>query len=51
MAYMVVRHRVEDYATWKSAYDEHDATRKAVGGKGHLLLSNADNSNELIIIM
>ena len=27
MAYMIVRHKVADYAKWKAAFDEHVATR------------------------
>ena len=51
MTYMVVRHKVEEYAAWKSVFDEHAATRKAMGGKGYLLLRNADNTNELLILL
>ena len=51
MPYMVVRHKVEDYAKWKPIFDEHGATRKASGSKGALLLRNADDPNELVIVM
>ena len=51
MTYMLVRHKVEDYAKWKSVYDEHAPTRKAMGGKGSLLLANADNPNELLVLL
>ena len=50
MSHMVGRHKVEDYAKWKAVYDEHDATRKAMGGRGHLLLRNADSPDELLVL-
>ncbi len=50
MPYMLVRHKVEDYAKWKPIYEEHGATRKANGSKGAHLFRNADNPNEIIIL-
>ena len=50
MPYMLVRHKVKDYAKWKPIYDEHAATRKASGSKGARLFRNADNPNELMIL-
>ena len=41
---------VEDYAKWKSNYDQHAATRKASGSKKAHLFRNANNPNELIIL-
>ena len=51
MPYVLVRHKVEDYAKWKKVFDEHSATRKASGCKGGQLLRNADNPNELVILL
>ena len=51
MPYMVIRHQVEDYAKWKTLFDEHGATRKANGSKGALLLRNADDPSVLVIVM
>ena len=31
MAPMVVQHRVRDYATWRLAYDAHEANRVGAG--------------------
>ena len=50
MTYVVVRHKVEDYAEWKPVFDEHEATRKAVGGKGYLILRNSDDPSELVVL-
>ena len=50
MPYMLVRHKVENYAKWKPAYDEHAATRKDSGSKKAHLFRNADNPNEIVIL-
>ena len=50
MPYMLVRHKVMDYAKWKLIYDQHAATRKASGSKEAHLFRNADNPNELVIL-
>ncbi|HEU5345542.1 MAG TPA: hypothetical protein VFU60_14440 [Ktedonobacterales bacterium] len=50
MAYMIVRHKVADYAKWKAAFDEHVATRAAGGSLGGLLFRGADNTNEMIAV-
>ena len=49
MPYLLIRHKVEDYARWKLGFDEHGATRKANGSKGGYLLRNADDPNEVLI--
>ena len=51
MPYILVRHKVEDYAKWKTIFDEDGVNRKAGGSRGSQLFRNADNPNELIILM
>lgn len=51
MPYILVRHKVADYAKWKPVFDEHGAARKASGSKGGRLFRNADNPNEVIILL
>lgn len=51
MPYVLVRHKVEDYAKWKPVFDEHGASRKASGSKGGYLFRNADDPNELVILL
>lgn len=51
MPYLLVRHKVKDYAKWKSVFDEHGATRKASGSKGRRLFGNADDSSEVVILL
>jgi heme-degrading monooxygenase HmoA len=50
MPYMLVRHKIEDYAKWKPVYDRHAATRKASGSKGAHLFRSSDTPNEIIIL-
>ena len=50
MPYMQIRHKVQDYAVWKAAFDEHGSTRKAAGSKGGWLFRSADDPNELVAI-
>lgn len=47
----MVRHKMQDYAKWKPVFDEHGADRRAAGSKGGRLFRNADNRNELIILL
>jgi heme-degrading monooxygenase HmoA len=51
MVYLLIRHKVEDYETWKSMYDEHAATRKAAGSQGARLLRNTADGNEVVAII
>ena len=46
MPYLLVRHKVEDYAKWKRAFDEHAATRQTGGSKGGQLFRSSDDPNE-----
>jgi len=32
---VIVQHKVRDYETWKSVFDEHEATRRRHGATGH----------------
>ena len=50
MPYLLVRHKVADYAQWKPIFDQHAATRKASGSKGGHLFRNANDPNELLIL-
>lgn len=52
MIYLLVRHRVVDYARWKEAFDTHLAARQA-GGATHetLILRNMDEPTEVIVLV
>ena len=50
MAHMLVRHRVQDFDKWKSAYDEHQTARRAAGLKDLRLWHNTDDLNEIFLL-
>ena len=51
MPYVLVRHKVEDYTTWKPMFDEGEQGRRALGSKGGYVFHNADDANEVFILM
>jgi heme-degrading monooxygenase HmoA len=52
MAYIYVRHRVEDYARWREGFDTHAAARQAGGATDEVyVMRNVDDPNDLTIIL
>jgi heme-degrading monooxygenase HmoA len=50
MPNLLIQSTVEDYAKWKSVFDEYTTNRKTSGSKGGHLFRSADNPNELVIL-
>ncbi|MDA4124073.1 MAG: antibiotic biosynthesis monooxygenase [Thaumarchaeota archaeon] len=50
MTTVLVRHKVEDYAKWKSEYDTLDSFHKTHGVRSAQILRGTDNPNELVVI-
>ena len=50
MATVAVRHKVQDFATWKLAYDEHGAVRKEHGCTGDTVLRDETDANEVLVL-
>jgi heme-degrading monooxygenase HmoA len=50
MAYILTRINVGDYDRWKPMFDE-DTPGARAGAKGHRLLRNADDPNEVFVIV
>lgn len=50
MPYVLIRHKVEDYARWRPVYDENDPPRDKYGLKKGKLLRNTDDPQELVLI-
>ena len=54
MPYMLVRHKVDDYAKWKPVFDDHGDFRKANGEKSYQIFRPKgdpnDEPNNLIIL-
>lgn len=47
--YVLVRHKVRDFAEWKSGYDAHNSKREEVGLTEKYLLQGSDDANEVFI--
>ena len=47
MTRMFVRHKVNDFAAWRKAYDDFDATRNSMGVTGHAIFQAADDPNDI----
>ena len=50
MAFVLVRHKVKDYKTWKPFFAKDAAARKAAGSKNGQVFRSKDNPNEVIIL-
>ena len=50
MSHTLVRHKVKDFAQWKTVFDEHGSVRRESGSKGGILFRNADDPNEVFIL-
>ena len=51
MPALFIRHKVTDYATWKSRFDDLAATRRAHGCKGSQIFRNAKDPSETLILL
>lgn len=51
MAHLLTLFTVEDYAKWKTVFDEHAPMRKAHGSQGGRRFRNADNPSEIIVLL
>ena len=48
--YVLAKLKVENYARWKTAFDERSATRKESGSKEAHLFRNYEDENEVVIL-
>jgi heme-degrading monooxygenase HmoA len=51
MPYLLVRHRVSDFARWKAVFDDHGTTRRANGSRGGRIFHNTNDPSELVILL
>jgi hypothetical protein len=51
MAFLLVRHKVRDYAKWKRGYDAHASARRKAGVRQKALLRNARNPREVFVLL
>jgi hypothetical protein len=50
MHYVLIRHKVADFAKWKPAYDAHGSARANAGLKEERLLREIDDPNEVLLL-
>lgn len=50
MPYVLVRHKVQDFAKWKPIFDADAAVRTGAGLRDHLVLRNADDPTEVVAV-
>lgn len=50
MALIIVRHKVKDFATWKSAFEGHQASQTAAGLLNPRVFRSADDPSEVVIL-
>ena len=48
--YLLIRHKVSDFAKWKPVYDGHLSARQKAGLKEEHLFRNADGPNEVLLL-
>ena len=51
MAHFLVHHKVEDYKTWKSAFDGYSTLRSEAGSLGGKIFRSTNNPNELFVLL
>ncbi len=51
MTYMLWHFEVEDYARWKSVFDENTLDRGSFGSQGGLVFRNANDPNEVMLLL
>jgi heme-degrading monooxygenase HmoA len=51
MAFVLVRHKVEDYDKWRAVFYQHGSIRGASGSRGARIFRNARDPNELVILL
>lgn len=51
MAHILIHHKVEDYGKWKPAFDKHASFRAENGSMGGKVFRNAENPNDLFVLL
>ena len=50
MAFLLIRHKVRDFKSWKTGYDGHQPKRTEAGLTEKYLLRRSDDANEVVIL-
>lgn len=51
MAHLLVHHKIEEYTKWKSAFDDHSGHRAENGSMGGKVFRNADDPNDIFVLL
>jgi hypothetical protein len=51
MPYMLVRHKVADFARWRRVFDSHGPAQARAGLKVAHLMRNVEDPNEVFVLM
>jgi heme-degrading monooxygenase HmoA len=51
MPYILIRAKFENFAQMKAVFDERAALRKSFGSKGGYVFRNADDPNEVVVLL
>lgn len=51
MTYMLVKHKVKDFAKWKPEFDQNSSMRKKNGCRGGQLFHESKDANSVIVLL
>jgi heme-degrading monooxygenase HmoA len=51
MPCLLIRHKVQDYATWEEVFAEHESTRRANGSQGGRVFRSAADPHEVLLLL
>ncbi|MFO7526730.1 MAG: hypothetical protein R6W68_14855 [Ignavibacteriaceae bacterium] len=51
MAHILIHHKIEEYNKWKPAFDNHSDARAENGSKGGKVFRNADDPNDIFVLL
>ena len=51
MAHILVHHKIEEYNKWKYAFDDHANIRAENGSMGGKVFRNADDPNDIFVLL
>ena len=50
MSYLLIHHKVENFDTWKRAYDDHHVAREVTGLKELRMLRSVSDPNDIVLL-
>lgn len=50
MAFLLIRHKVRDFKTWKTGYDAHKSKRMEAGLIEKYVLHGSEDANEVVVL-